>query len=492
MIKNYPSDELSEMTVLGIAMLDAKEASTVVVSLTEDDFYAANLKNRKVFHAMRLLYDAGKAIDITTVTTQLMDLKELESIGGVNYLIEITDKVTNFTNVEFYITNLKDKSILRNLLMEIDKIESDYESKKIEDVNGFIAECELRINKITNRRRVSDFISAKEAARTIGDKIQRSYGIEGSITGIATGFSNLDALINGLNKSELIILAARPSVGKSAFALNIGYNAASRTRRPVAIFSLEMSVDMIFKRLFASQSCISYDNIQKGILTKEERLKLKEVENDLVEVPLYVDDSSGASIDDIVLKSRKLKENKDGLGLIIVDYIGLINDNKNIYKDNEQAKIAAFSRRLKTLAMELECPVLCLSQLNRQTEARDNKKPQLSDLRSSGAIEQDADKVMFLYRPSYYSDQGISLNAQKKKFGQQNNESSNEEPKAEETRTSANDFVEIMVAKNRSGKIGTTQVLFMKNYGRFFTPDKSHEASFNSIKNKYESIDEDD
>ena len=246
MIKNYPSDELSEMTVLGIAMLDAKQASTVIVSLVEDDFYAANLKNRKVFHAMKLLYDAGKAIDITTVTSELIDLKELDGIGGIDYLIQIGNKVTSLSNVEFYITNLKDKAILRNLLMEIDSIENDYETKKIEDVNRFIADCELRINKITNRRRVSDFVSAREAARLVGDKILKSYGVEGSITGIATGFTNLDALINGLNKSELVILAARPSVGKSAFALNIGYNAASKTRRPVAIFSLEMSVDMIF------------------------------------------------------------------------------------------------------------------------------------------------------------------------------------------------------------------------------------------------------
>ena len=222
MIKNYPSDELSEMTVLGIAMLDAKQASTVIVSLVEDDFYAANLKNRKVFHAMKLLYDAGKAIDITTVTSELIDLKELDGIGGIDYLIQIGNKVTSLSNVEFYITNLKDKAILRNLLMEIDSIENDYETKKIEDVNRFIADCELRINKITNRRRVSDFVSAREAARLVGDKILKSYGVEGSITGIATGFTNLDALINGLNKSELVILAARPSVGKSAFALNIG------------------------------------------------------------------------------------------------------------------------------------------------------------------------------------------------------------------------------------------------------------------------------
>lgn len=470
----YPTDDLSEMTLLGIAMLDARESATILVSLNEEDFYASNFVNRKIFNAMKQIYDAGKGVDLQTVASQLNDLKELDAIGGVEYLISLTNNVTNFTNVNFYIKNLKDKTLLRNLLFVMEDILNNYDTKEIKDINNFVAVAESRINKITNTRSVSDFISAREAARTVGEKIQTSYGIEGSITGVATGFTHLDGIINGLNKSELVILAARPAVGKSAFALNIAYNAATSTNSPVAIFSLEMSVEMIFKRLFAFRSCISYDSIQKGILTKTERLKLKEVENDLANVPLYIDDSSGASIEDIVLKSRKLKENKGALSLIVIDYIGLINDDKNIYKDNEQAKIAAFSRRLKTLAMELECPILCLSQLNRQTEGRDNKKPQLSDLRSSGAIEQDADKVMFLYRPSYYTDQGISLNPAKKKFG----ESEQQEPQAE-VKPSVNDIVEVMVAKNRSGKTGTSQVLFMKNFGRFSCIDRTHQQQYN-------------
>ncbi len=472
----YPCDEFSEATLLGIAMMDAKEASNIIVSLDEEDFFAANFKNRKIFKAMKALYDEGTGIDITTVTGELVDLKEIDEIGGVDYLYNLVQKVTNFSNVQFYIKNLKDKTLLRNLLFVIEDIEKEYDTKEIKDINSFVADCESKINSVTNQRRVSDFISAKEAARTVGEKIQTSYGIEGAITGVSTGFMQLDGITNGLNKSELIILAARPAVGKSAFALNIAYNAASQTQLPVALFSLEMSVDMIFKRLFAFRSCINYDNIQKGILSKTDRLKLKEVENDLAAVPLYIDDSSGASIDDIVLKSRKLKENQGGLSLIVIDYIGLINDNRNIFKDNEQAKVAFFSRRLKTLAMELDCPILCLSQLSRQTENRDNKKPQLSDLRSSGAIEQDADKVLFLYRPSYYTDQGISLNPQKKKFGE---EGSNEEPK-EEVKTSNNDIVEVMVAKNRSGKTGTCQVLFMKNFGRFSSLDKQHQQQYNA------------
>ncbi len=472
----YPSDELSEMTLLGIAMLDAKEAATILVSLNDEDFYASNFINRKIYKAMKQIYDAGKGVDLQTVASQLKDLKELDAIGGVEYLISLTNNITNFSNINFYIKNLKDKTLLRKLLFAMEEIQSDYDTKEIKDINTFVATAESKINTITNTRSVSDFISAKEAARQVGEKIQTSYGIEGSITGVATGFTHLDGIINGLNKSELVILAARPAVGKSAFALNIAYNAATSTNSPVAIFSLEMSVEMIFKRLFAFRSCISYDSIQKGILSKNERLKLKEVENDLANVPLYIDDSSGASIDDIVLKSRKLKENKGSLSLIVIDYIGLINDDKNIYKDNEQAKIAAFSRRLKTLAMELECPILCLSQLNRQTEGRDNKKPQLSDLRSSGAIEQDADKVMFLYRPSYYTDQGISLNPVKKKFGEVQNKPQEEQ---QEMKPSVNDIVEVMVAKNRSGKTGTSQILFMKNFGRFSSIDRTHQQQYN-------------
>ena len=340
-----------------------------------------------------MLYDSGTAIDITTVANQLNNTKDLSRVGGVDYLVNLAKCVTTFKNVEYYVKNLKDQTLLRNLLQEIDRIRDDYNNKAIKEVNSFVAECEARINKITEQRRVSDFISAKEAARLVGAKIQESHGIEGSITGITTGFSRLDGIINGLNKNELIILAARPSVGKSALALNIAFNAASKTNRPVAIFSLEMATDMIIKRLFASQSSISYDNIQKGILSINDRQKLKEVEDDIASVPLYIDDNSGSSIEDIVLKSRKLKESRGDLALIVIDYIGLINDPKNIYKDNEQAKVAYFSRRLKMLSGELGCPVLSLSQLNRQTDARENKRPQLADLRSSGAIEQDADKV---------------------------------------------------------------------------------------------------
>lgn len=471
MVKNLPIDEISEQTVLGIALMDQKSASNIVVSLDEDDFYAANFKNRIIFRAMRIIYDAGKPIDITTVISQLETMKESDSVGGVDYLMQLAMRATSFSNVDFYIKNLQDNTLLRKLLLEIGKIENDYESKEITDINSFVAECESRVNSITEHRRVSDFVSIKESARVVGEKIQTSHGSSDSITGLPTGYSHLDTLINGLGKNELVILAARPAVGKSAFALNIAYNAASKTNRPVAIFSLEMSNEQILKRFFAMRSGIYSDNIQKGILSRDERLKLKETENELADVPIYIDDSSSSSIDDIVLKSRKLKEAKGDIALIVVDYIGLINDPKNIFKDNEQAKIASFSRRLKVIAGELQCPVLCLAQLNRQTESRDNHKPQLSDLRSSGAIEQDADKVMFLYRPQYYKDQGINIGGKK---------NANEEDQQVQSNPNQADVVEVLVAKARSGKVGTVELFFNKNYGKFFSP--SSNESYQKLK----------
>lgn len=478
MVKNLPVDEISEQTVLGIALMDQKSAANIIVSLDEEDFYASNFKNRTIFHAMKIVYDSGKPIDVTTVISQLETMKETTKIGGVDYLMELGMRATSFSNLDYYIGNLKDKTLLRKLLLEIGKIEDDYEKKEITDINGFVAECESKINSITENRRVSDFVSIKESARIVGERIQSSYGSQDSITGLPTGYSHLDTLINGLGKNELIILAARPAVGKSAFALNIAYNAASKTNRPVAIFSLEMSNEQILKRFFAMRSGIFSDNIQKGILSREQRLKLKETENELAGIPIYIDDSSGSSIDDIVLKSRKLKEAKGDLALIVVDYIGLINDSKNIYKDNEQAKIASFSRRLKVCAGELQCPVLCLAQLNRQTESRDNHKPQLSDLRSSGAIEQDADKVMFLYRPQYYKDQGIDIGGKKGKI----DESADNNTPINQNQA---DVVEVLVAKARSGQTGVSELFFNKSYGRFFSP--SNKEAYEKLKRYSES-----
>lgn len=493
MAKDLPFDEFSEKVVLGIALLDSSKCADVMLELDEDDFYFDHGKNKLVYKAMKFLYNQSNPIDVVTVTDQLRLNGDLDRVGGVEYLIELGDSVTNFSNLEFYVENLRNKRLLRDFLIEIRKINNEYETKNIEDIERFIADCEVRVNNITKKRKVGDFISMKEAASQIGTRITDSYGNESSITGVTTGFSNLDIALNGFNKGELIILAARPSVGKSALALNMAFAAARKTKQPVALFSFEMSTDMIMKRFFSFQTTISFDNIQKGYLTKEERIKINETKKDFGGVPIYIDDNGSNSIDDIILKCRKLKETQGGLSLVVIDYIGLINDPKNVFKDNEQGKIQHFSRKLKMLAGELEVPVLCLCQLNRKTEERDNKKPQLSDLRSSGAIEQDADKVLFIYRPAYYEDQGISTMGKKKAFGNQNQQS--EEPKDDKPRdVNSTDSVQILIAKNRSGRVGTVDLMFMKSYGRFFMPTYQSQEQMRSISDtkRYEDLDNDD
>ena len=466
MVKELPHDDVAEKTLLGTCLIDAKEAANIISAIDEEDFYAENMKNRLIYRAMRKLYESGVSIDVTTVFSQLQNTKDDERVGGLDYLVGLCDNVVSLSRSDYYVEILHQKKILRQLLTEIAKIEKDYETKKIEDVNEFIGEVERRINKITENRKVGDFSTMGTLARMVGEQIRSAHGREDSISGYPTGFQYLDSKLNGLGKGELVILAARPAVGKSALALNMAYNVAAETQKPVALFSLEMADDMILKRLFASRTHIDFKSIQNGYLTTEQRQKIREAENDFVNVPLYIDSFSGNSIDDIELKARKLKENKDGLALVVVDYIGLINDPKNIYKDNEQAKIAYFSRRLKVLAGELKCPVLCLAQLNRQTEESHDKRPTMANLRSSGAIEADADKVLFIYRPGYYLDQGIEIKKKENKsFGQGTTPA---QPNDQKT-----DVVEIIIAKNRNGDVGTVELFFMKEYGKFFTPSNA-------------------
>ena len=308
-----------------------------------------------------------------------------------------------------------------------------------------------------------------------------------SFTDFPTGFKELDAITNGMKKGELIILAARPSIGKTSFALNIAYNVANNKNKPVVFFSIDTCKSEIVKRLYACQTNINCDSIRKNILTKEQRSKLKEVENKVASLPIYIDDNGRCSIDDIVVKSKKFKDSKGDLGLIVIDYFGLIDDPKNVFKDNEQAKNAYFSRRLKKCAMDLECPILCLAQLSKIVEFHDDKKPQISDL--NHAIEQYADKVLLMYRPAYYEDQGISLSSKKdKKFGKDGENAEQQapvQPKPKSQNESKADVVEIIIAKNRSGRTGSTSLFFYELCGRFSIPDNrvSNEMNeFNCLK----------
>lgn len=467
MAGELPQNEFAEKTVLGIALLDKKQAFNILTTLSPEDFYCSNFKNREIFKVMLALQEQDKPIDIVSVTSQLENTKKLEAVGGVDYLVELTNNVTSFNNLDFYIKSLQDLTILRNLLIKIGDIQNFYKSKEIKDIPDFISQCEKQINDITSKRRVGDFEKVSELAKTIGSQIQLAYGSADTITGISCGFPNIDKIINGFNPGSLIILGARASVGKSALALNMSYLAAKKSGKPVAIFSLEMDSKSIMQRLFANRSSTNLKKIMTGFLDKKDRLKIADAVEEMQDVKMYIDSASTTTIDELCLKCRKLKENLGELGLIMIDYIGLINEGGHRF-ESEQVKIAYFSRRLKQLAGELNCPILCLSQIKRAAEDRDSKKPTMADLRSSGAIEQDADQVLLLYRESYYTSQGISLN----KKGKDKDKTEEVKPlnPNDPNKKPVPDTVHVMIAKNRNGETGVSFLYFFKEFGRFDEP----------------------
>ena len=465
--KGLPNDLFSEQTVLGLMLMDDKIATDILSQLHEEDFYAGNFANVQIFRAMRRAKDQGLPVDITTVTSELTNMKQLDAIGGVSHLVYLTESVVTTANYEYYINNLRDNTLLRKLITAVDEIKYDYENKDIKNINDFINQADAKITDITRNRRVTGFRKADDIANEVTAQILARRGNDAdTLKGITSGYGCLDRLTSGFKKGELIYLAARPSVGKTALGLNMCYNAALNSRKPVGIFELEMRSETLFERILASRSNVPLDHIQKGFLNNDERLKIQEASREIAQVPLYIDDNSGSTIDDIITKTRKLKNENPDLALIMVDYIGIISDSKYMNKnDSRQNVVSSYSRKLKELASELNIAVLCLSQLTRKVDERDDKKPQLSDLRESGSLEQDADQVILIYRPAYYTDQGISITGPQKKFGKDSEPQKEEQPEVRSQ--SGGDLVSLILAKNRNGAIGTTNLLFFKPVGLF-------------------------
>ncbi|HKL73050.1 MAG TPA: replicative DNA helicase [Candidatus Onthovivens sp.] len=475
MLKSYPFDEYAEKVVLGSMLLDSSCAAEGLTSLNEDDFFYGNYINRNIFRAMQILFDNDIAIDTTTLGSQLQDMKLLEEIGGHDYLFDLTNYVVSFVNFDHYVNLLHEKALLRKYLIELDRIEKEYETKEITDINAFINKAVFNLDKIISNRRVSDFVRGSDVAKTLGKQIESLTG-GAAFTGLSTGFSELDTKLNGLGKGELIIIAARPSVGKSALALNMAYNAARHSKGSVAFFSLEMSNEMTMQRLFSAVSGVPNNNIQTGYLTKDDKLKLKSAENEISNVSFYMEENNKSSIEDIILKTKKLAETTNDLQLIVIDYIGIIDDGNKRY-ESEQVKIATFSRKLKQLAINLNIPIICVAQISRKADDRDSKKPQLSDLRQSGAIEQDADKVLLLYREGYYEAQGIEV---KKRKTFKTAETSEETTPAKFD-PSKPQIVEVIIAKNRQGSVGTVKLIFNGMYCQFNTPSHEFQAAIRDM-----------
>ncbi len=427
----------AEQAVLGSMFISKYALQKCVESLTEDLFFLDS--HNKIFTVIADLAEAGTVIDFTTVTAELDKRNWLKLVGGVEYLLEITNKVASAANIDAYIQIVVEKATLRRLIEEATEIITNAYSSS-ESVNEILDDAERKILSVVKTRKGSEFKSIQEVLFKAQSDLEKLAQQKGEITGLPTGFYDLDKITSGLHSNELIIIAARPGMGKTAFALNIACNVAINTGKTVAIFNMEMSAEQLAMRMLSSLGQIDGNKLKTGRLEHTDWKRLNEAISRLADTKIFMDDTSGMTIGEIRAKCRRLASSNHGLGLIIIDYLQLINGSAK-YAGNRQMEISEISRSLKTLAMELEVPVIALAQLSRSVEGRENKRPILSDLRESGSIEQDADIVAFLYRDDYYNKEAaIDKNASKSEF---------------------------IIGKHRNGPTGTIELMFIKSTSTF-------------------------
>ena len=387
------------------------------------------------------LSNRGEAIDLVTLKAEIEKSNALEDIGGISYLSELSQSTPSSASVSYYAKIVDDKSLLRQLIQTANQIVvKSFEQG--EEVQAIVDEAERSILEVSEKRNSTGFQSIADVLNQSIETIDRLAQNNEEITGLPTGYQALDKMTAGLQKEELIILAARPAVGKTAFALNIAQNVGTKTDKTVAIFSLEMGAESLVNRMLCAEGSIEASHLRTGQLNEEEWRNLIVAMGSLSRASIYIDDTPGIKISEIRARCRKLAQETGNLGLILIDYLQLIEGTG---RENRQQEVSEISRQLKTLAKELKVPVLALSQLSRGVEQRQDKRPVLSDIRESGSIEQDADIVAFLYRDDYYQREGDE----------------------EEEEQSNNNVIEVIIEKNRSGARGTVELLFIKEYNKF-------------------------
>ena len=421
-------------------MLTDKDATIAAVEvLKEEDFYRED--NKMIYRAILNLYNRAEPIDIITLKAELTSMGKFEAVGGLEYLADLPEKVPTTANVDKYINIVKEKSILRNLIKTANEIITlGYDPT--EEVEDIMDAAEKKIFNIMQSKNQKGYTPIKDVLIETFAELEKLYNQKQHITGIPTGFADLDYKTAGLHGSDLILVAARPAMGKSAFALNIAANAALRAKVPVAIFSLEMSKEQMVNRILCSEAMVDSNKVRTGKLDEQDWGKLAATLGPLSESEIYIDDTPGISVMEIRAKCRKLKLEKN-IGLVVIDYLQLIQGTNKRVGSREQ-EISEISRSLKILAKEIDVPVIALSQLSRAPEQRPDHRPMLSDLRESGAIEQDADIVMFLYRDDYYNEDSEKKN-----------------------------IAEVILAKHRAGSTGTVELLWLGNYTKFVNIDKT-------------------
>lgn len=434
-----PHNNEAEQSVLGSVLLRPEALITAMEYLRTSDFYRR--AHQLIFQAMIDLNEKNEEIDVVTVANLLETSKQLEDVGGVPYLAELANVVPTAANVEYYAKIVEDRSLLRRLIQaSTDIISETYEES--DDVATLLDAAEQKILEVSERKNRSGFVKISDVLRNSMEEIDDLYKNAEDITGLSSGYRALDLMTAGLHEDELIILAARPGVGKTAFALNVAQNIGTSTDENIAIFSLEMGATQLVNRMLCAEGTINANNLRTGQLTEEEFEKLFVAMGSLSKANIYIDDSPGIRVSEIRSKARRLMQEQGGIGLIIIDYLQLIEGSG---RESRQQEVSEISRQLKKLAMELNVPVIALSQLSRSVEQRQDKRPILSDLRESGSLEQDADIVAFLYREDYYRDED------------------GEEAEEEEE----DNVVEVLIEKNRSGARGSVKLLFIKEYNKF-------------------------
>ena len=449
MKKEIPNNIEAQQSVIGAMFLSKYALQKAVETLTSDSFFLE--KHGKIFNAIKDLNSKEIAIDITTLTSELKDQNILNEVGGVEYLSEILEQTPTAANIDYYIKIVEDKSILRNLINEATEIATLGYTNEF-SVTETLDKAESKILNVVKNRKSSEFKQMPEVLSNIQENLEKLANRKGKISGISSGFYDLDYLTDGFHENELIIIAARPAMGKTALALNIATNVALKSKKSVIIYTLEMRAEQLATRMISSLGQIEAKKLQNGSLETKDWQRINEAMSQLSESNIYIDDSPGVTIGDIKAKSRRIASQDENLGLILIDYLTLISSNGR-YQGNRQQEVSEISRALKTLALELKIPVVTLAQLSRTPELREDKRPVLSDLRESGSIEQDADVVAFIYRDDYY----------------------NKEAKIDDNMSKT----EIILRKNRNGRIGTAELLFKKNTLSFMNY-KNNEKEGNS------------
>lgn len=436
--RTLPNNLEAEESVLGSCFLSKYALQKATETLTAESFY--NDKNAKIFQTMIELQEKSTPIDLTTVTSSLKNKNELTEVGGVEYLTEVLNFVPTASNVDYYIKTVDESATLRGLIQTAEEIAQEG-YKNDESINDILDNSEKKILNIVKRRSANEFRTIKEVLEKTQSDLEKLSKNKGQINGLETGWYDLDRLTTGLHPNELIIIAARPAMGKTAFALNLATHVAMTQDKTVALFTLEMPAEQVASRIISAQGQIDGFKLRTGNLLNQDWKRINEASSRLASTNLVIDDTAaGMSIGEIRAKCRRMASSEKGLALVVIDYLQLISGGKN-YGANRQQEVSDISRSLKILAMELEIPVIALSQLSRSVESRDDKRPMMSDLRESGSIEQDADIVAFLYRDDYYNKEAITEDN--------------------------NSISELIIGKHRNGPTATIELLFKKNTSTF-------------------------